>query len=297
METSSEAPSASSPNSTPQKPISLWQRAKAISLKKMFVICLGIGAGLTLAVVGVGASIVWFTSQPIPAREWPGLDVQSAGLQAKLKTDWNDSVRYQLVVTPRADDLKAAFDSVVRTHRESISFTIHLFDSAGFELCKKDVKPTPFVDASDHYEGLHANESFYSFECPRSQYKRAKRWSLSYVFPPLVASGPADWHKLQGPDGKWYKTQAASEQDAKAKVANFIGSPATGDDTLTGFDYVSGHLETRSGKTFLIYREGERNTANLWDTSAKLHFECKVKSDCLIENTDNNEGVHGKLLR
>ena len=54
-------------------------------------------------------------------------------MKAKLKTDWNDSVRYQLVVTPRSDDLKAAFDDKVRLHRDSISFTVHLFDKAGFE--------------------------------------------------------------------------------------------------------------------------------------------------------------------
>ena len=57
--------------------------------------------------------MVWITSRPIPAREWPRLEVEGAGVRAKLKTDWNDSVRYQLVVTPRSDDLKTAFDNAV----------------------------------------------------------------------------------------------------------------------------------------------------------------------------------------
>lgn len=269
---------------------SIWQRIRTFGFKRLFLVCVGVGVGMVVGLAGIAYSIVWLTSRPIAAREWPRLEVEGAGLRANLKTDWNDSARYQLKVTPRSDDLKVAFDKTVRSHRDSISFTIHLYDRAGFELCKKDVKPTPFVDASDSFTGLEANDTFLSFECSRSSYKQADRWTLSYVFPALTAetnSGQALNQDNAATKG-WSRTKPSTQQDTPV---------LEGDDTLTGFDLGSGHLETRSGKTFFVYRDGERLTALLWNTSAPIHFNCKPRSDCLIENATNNEAVHGRLLR
>jgi hypothetical protein len=273
---------------SPPPPFSRWQRLKGLGFKKLFLVCVGIGAGLGIGIIATVASVVWITSRPIPAREWP--EVEGAGLRAKLKTDWNDSVRYQLVVTPRSSDLKTAFDNAVRTHRDSIAFTIHLYDKAGFELCKKDVKPRPFVDDNDHYAGLHATETFYSFECSRTAYKGADRWNISYIFPALTADGATQNNAKAG--------LTASKATAPADTG-----PAEGDDTLTGFDLYSGHLETRSGKTFVVYREGEKSTAEMWNIEGQdsgqpqIHFNCKTRNDCLIENTKNNQVVHGRLVR
>jgi hypothetical protein len=306
-----------------QHRLSIWQKLKDISFKRLFLICVGVGTGLGIGVVATVASVVWLTSRPIPVRDWPRLEVEGAGLRAKLKTDWNDSVRYQLVVTPRSDDLKAAFAEAVQSNRDSISFTLHLYDKAGFELCKKDVKPTPFVDAENRIDGLHSYDTFYSFECSRSNYKESDHWNLSYVFPALTAAVPTGstattdlkWYKKRAPDGAWYKTQAVSAQEAKDKLAKAMGDaaeprapkenvPPEEDDTLTGFDYLNGHLETLSGNTFLV-RAGEQDVANTWNIKVqveggkqpRLHIACKTKGDCVIENTTNSQAVHGKRIR
>ncbi len=119
---------------------------------------------------------------------------------------------------------------------------------------------------------MHANDTFYSFECSRSAYKEVDHWNLSYVFPALTVDVPTGdaatpglkWYKKQAPDGTWYKTQAASPQEAKDKLEKEIAAatqekaPADVDDTLTGFDYLNGHLETLSGNTFLV-RPGEQD--------------------------------------
>lgn len=318
METPAEVeggPTPAGPDAQPH--ISIMRRLRSLSLKKLFLAFVGIGAGLGVALVAAFSLVAWSTSRPLPARDWPRLEIEGAGLKAKLKTDWNDSVRYQLVVTPRSDDLKAIFDSTVRSHRDSISFTIHLYDKAGFELCKKDVKPTPFVDAGNRFDGLHANDTFLSFECSRSAYKEVDHWTLSYVFPALTADVPiADavtpglkWYKKQAPDGTWYKTQAASPQEAKDKLAKEIAAaaqdnaPTEEDDTLTGFDYLNGHLETLSGNTFLV-RPGEQDMVNMWSIKVQLeggkqpglHINCKTKIDCVIENTTNHQSVHGRRI-
>lgn len=333
MEETGDRQTVPPPVSTYVQPrLSVWKKLKGFGLKKLFLICMGIGAGLGIGIVATVASVVWLTSRPMPPREWPRLEVQGVGLTAKLKTDWNDSLRYQLVVTPRSDDLKAAFDDTVRLHRDSISFTVHLYDKAGFELCKKDVKPTPYVDTENRIDGLHANDSFYSFECSRSSYKEADHWSLSYVFPSMTpdmssgatATNDLKWYKKVGPDGTWYKTQASSEQEARSKLAKMIADstrqhpndakakPASlgenesndHEDTLTGFDSFSGHLETLSGSTFLV-REGERDIASMWNIRVqveggkqpRLYIACKAQGDCVIENTTNQQAVHGKKLQ
>jgi hypothetical protein len=320
MEEGGEIQSVLPPVATNVQPrLSSWQRLKGFGIKKLFFICMGIGLGLGIGIVATVASVLWLTSRPVPARDWPRLEVEGAGLKAKLKTDWNEAVRYQLVVTPRSDDLKAAFDDAVQSHRDSISFTVHLYDKAGFELCKKDVKPTPFVNAENRIDGLHSNDTFYSFECSRSNYKEADHWSLSYVFPALIAGVPTngtatpalEWYKKQAPDGTWHKTQSASPQEAKEKLAKEIADaaqnenePTEEDDTLTGFDYLNGHLETLSDNTFLV-RAGEQDIAHMWSIKVqveggkqpRLHITCKTKNDCVIENTINSQAVHGKRIR
>jgi len=300
MEKRSEVQSVLAPvTSNVQSRLSIWQRLKSFGLKKLFLICVGIGAGLGIGVVAAIASVVWLTSRPIPARDWPRLEVEGAGLKAKLKTDWNDSLRYQLVVTPRSDDLKVAFDDAVRSRRDSISFTVLLFDKAGFELCKKIVKPTPIVGAGNRVDGLQANDTFDRFECSRSNYKEADHWNLGYRFPSLITVVPAGG------------TVAQQESNVKAKAVGTPGpsthqemAPTEEDDTLTGFDYYEGHLETLSGKTFLV-REGEKSIASDWIIHVQvydgrqppLHISCKTKGECVIENTTNHQMVHGKRIR
>lgn len=269
---------------------SVWQRLRGFGLRKLFLVCLGLGAGLGIGIVATGASIIWVTSRPIPAREWP--EIEGAGLRAKLKTDWNESVRYQLVVRPRSSDLKSAFDNAVRSHRDSILFTFHLYDRAGFELCKKEVKPTAVVDADNQIEGLRSTEKLYSFECPRTAYKEADHWTFSYIFPALTS------------DSDKVTAQAKRGSGPRKAVGLPDNVPLEGDDVLTGFDLYSGHMETRSGKTFVVYREGEKSTAEDWkidgEVSRKqhhIHFDCRAGSDCLIENAENSQVVHGKLVR
>jgi hypothetical protein len=289
---------------------SIWQRLKGFGLRRLLLVCVGVGIGLGVGVVATVSLVVWLASRPMPSREWPLLEIEGAGLRAKLKTDWNDSLRYQLVVTPRSNDLKAAFDSAVRLRKDSISFTIHLNDKAGFELCKKEeVKPTPFVDAADRITGLRANDTFYSLECSRSDYKKADHWSLDYVFPALTADATADRVvtidpnkplKVLGPDKRvWTFKAGTTEEQARAYFGrkgikapaktsepataqdNTLPQPAEADDTLTGFDSYSGHLETLSGNTFLV-REGEKDVGSMWNIKVqveggrqpRLHITC-----------------------
>ena len=42
--------------------VSIWQRLKRLGLKKLLLICVGIGAGLGIGVIATIASVVWLTA-------------------------------------------------------------------------------------------------------------------------------------------------------------------------------------------------------------------------------------------
>jgi hypothetical protein len=145
---------------------------------------------------------------------------------------------------------------------------------------------------------------------PEGGLMRARR-PIQAVSAGGTATPVLEWYKKQAPDGTWYKTQAASPGEAKDKLSKEIADaarhenePSEEDDMLTGFDYLNGSLETLSGDTFLV-REGERGIANAWNIKVQveggkqpsLHITCKKKGDCVIQNTTNNQAVHGKRIR
>lgn len=72
---------------TAQVRLTFWQRLKNLGIKKLILICLGVGTGLGIGVVATVACIMWLSSRSIPARNWSELDIASIGLKANLKTD------------------------------------------------------------------------------------------------------------------------------------------------------------------------------------------------------------------
>jgi hypothetical protein len=127
-----------------------------------------------------------------------------------------------------------------------------------------------------------------STECPPDKYRDSQTWNVSYSFPKLTNS-------IDLSAGLVPKPRAVTPHGAHVHAEDKV--PLEGTDSKTGFNSWDGHLETRSGHTFVVYREGERTTALLWDTSARLRFTCRTNSDCLIENVGNNEAVHARMLR
>jgi hypothetical protein len=277
---------------------------------------MGVGAGVVLCVAAVSFSVDWLTSRPIPPRVWPKLEIKGPGLVAGLKTDWDDGVRYQLLVVPRSKDLGAAFDETVRSHRDQVKFTVRLLDKAGFEICKEDVKPSPLVGEGNRMDGLEANDHFHYAACSRSDYKKADHWNLSYVFPPLTAGKPEQGSAAPAQSSAKSPKARIPRQNAPdaEPIGGGVKSPELGIprdnpsvaeyDTFTGFDGYTNRLETLSGNTYLV-RGGEHGVAFMWgvnvevngEAQPRLHITCAADGDCIIRNTKNGQAVHGRRVR
>lgn len=253
-----------------------WARVVVVG----FSAGLGVCIGLALAIW----SIYWYHNRSTPVKEWPALQIQSAGIELSLKTMWSEgSLKYKFRVSPLDPKLADAFDKIAKSDLPSSQFTLRFYDRAGFKVCDVVIERlTPNVDDKGRATALTSNEE--TLDCSRAHYREAQRWTASYRFPVLwPASGvtqPTGAHEAVG--GNKRKENTAETEE---------------DDSLTGFDLLSGRLETHSGHTFVVAREGERNSAIWWKTSAKLHFVCKGKSDCLVENRDNDQAVHARMLR
>jgi len=293
--------------SASERLLAFWRNLKFMGWKRLVLLCISLGAGIGLCIVGCAMAITWYLNRPIPAKQWPVIEIPAVGIKARLKTDWKDSARYQLRVVPFSAELAEPFDSSVRSNG-SIGFTIILYDKSGFQLCSTEVTPSHIVDSSDRVTELVANDHLI---CSRSDYVNAERWRMQWVFPKLSVSTPAAVSPAtpSGPTGLKASKKPATVTDApRAKPAGGNDSPASvaqdGHETLTGFDSSSGNLETKSGKTFVVYRTGERTTAYMWylDTAIagqqpRLRVKCDATGECLIENLKNNQAVHAKPLK
>jgi hypothetical protein len=301
------------------------RRPRFTTLKRLFAACLALGIGIGIAIAGAIITVNWWSERPIQPTAWASLDLP-VGLVADLKTDWDSGARYQFRVSPATDepkgpyrvvspppagfkvdnppatdDLKAAFQSVVTSGDASArEFTIHLYDKAGFEICNFAVTTGPLTDSSNHAQALVGNGRF---DCSRDDYLQLSGWNVGYNFPKLIVDTRGISSKL--PPGAKLVLPSSSVSKEKHISRWGPGFEATaGDDTLTGFDLSSGHMEMKSGRTYLIYREGERSTVLWWQSGAivsgkqpELHYDCNELGDCAIENMESNQVVHGKPLR
>jgi hypothetical protein len=244
--------------------------------KGILLVGLSAVAGIGFCLVGIGAIYSWYQHRPLPPRNWREISLPAGGIKVTLKTQWRDGlVQYKFNVVPKEPSLSRAFDKAVRSDQGAVRFTAHLRDKSGFALCGIDMdRFSRQINDTGIAIALLAEGN--EFGCSRSEYKDVEDWDVSFHFPEL---------------------ELEKEQKEVKGTAASSSSELAGTDMLTGFSYMSGHLETRTGHTFVLDREAEHGTALMWEASQALKFTCKTKSECLIENLERKEAVHGRMLR
>ncbi len=285
--------SAAAPEIAPLGGASRLRRVGRLLLK-----ALAFGAGIGLVLVIAGLCVYWYSNRPTPVKDWPVLRLSNLGVNASLRTRWSDgSLGYQFSVSPD-QGLEKAFSQVA--HNGSNRFIVHLSDKDGFELCDFEPKLTVTVGDTGEPTVLHSNGS--SFGCGRSKVQDASKWQLTFVFPRLAdikASEHGPWEKYQQKNQRSTPDEVIPNPLPVESLQGRLQKPqeVTGEDTLTGID-LDGHVETKSGHSFVITREAEKIPANVsWHTRASLRYSCKRRNDCVIENTDTGETVHARLIR
>lgn len=291
---------------SPPVHILVRQRIRALGLFRLGIFAVALGIGLTVGLTAVTYGVRWYLHRPIPPKTWPEMELQSVGIKMRLKTDWNQTLRYQFSVWPISPDLARAFDAAADSHRGSVRFVVYFADTNGFNLCQFEIHPTPDLGNDGLIGAVSADDKADS--CSREQYHNAVKWTVAWVFPHL-ASAPSiqpvpSSQAAPTPNPAPRRKQLVAIARANTEVPPEPEQKLDLLDFQTGFDLSTGHLETRTSGTFLVYREGERMTALTWQTWAEvsrngqppLHIVCQTRSDCLIENRKTNQAVHAKWV-
>jgi len=291
--------------------------------KRLLLIAASIGAGLAIVAALLGLGTYWYYSHPRPTREWSERDIEAYGVKASLKTRWrDDALSYRLEVLPLNPDAIDAFDRSFRPLPEKLGFKLFLYDNSGFQLCSASIEKSDLahdVDGHGKVVGLSVNATW-PF-CSYEHYKDASKWNLSWtglskLLPNPIGTAPSDT-TVRMPDGTLVqnvprgtpKSEALRRYNLLKQRQASVPSVATdetpgeqlgaieGSDTLSGVDPVDNRLDMVSGRTFSVYRSGERYTVMYWSAKQRLRFSCKPQSDCVVVNTDRGETVHARLSK
>ena len=129
---------------------------------------------------------VWFAIGRSPLKKMRPIDLKAVGINAVLKTKWDDGARYVLTVRPIPGN-EENFDSVLRsTPHEKISFNVILLDSDGFAVCKDSPTWTRLIAESQKFSALRGEGLFPS--CSKERFDKAVGWHVTYRFPHLGES-------------------------------------------------------------------------------------------------------------
>ncbi len=252
--------------------------------KRLILIGASLGAGIALVGMIAAVGIRWYRSRPLPVHEWARLDINSYGLEARLKTEWrNDGLYYQFVLSPSSQRKVKAFAAAVRSYQGPMLLTVRLYDSSGFQLCSNLITGSDMsqnIDDTGEIAGLSAN-GFWS-SCSRGRYLESRKWDMTWSTLPNISAGSGQ----PSPSSK-------APASHKARRAESVGSG----EILSGIDVIRGKLDTESGHVFSVYESGERYTIIGWSAGERIECSCDTHSNCLIEDTTNGERVHAHLVR
>lgn len=269
------------PSFVPQHP----RRAVFRSWKRAIIFGLAFGIGAALTLVGVGVGIVKYRDRTTLVHAWPEIEIPQIGIRASLRTQAREgSAKYQFTAVPSSEKYTDAFNGASTTIDTNKAFTVVFYDGGGFERCRSDLDAlTRVVDRDGKVASLDGNGTLSG--CSTDDYVEAARWNLNYQFPDLKTWG---WTVVGEADANEH-----SEKSTPSTISRV--ADAKGEDSITGVAFLDGDLDAKD-HTFRVSQKGEKMTLAGWRAGQHVRYDCKMQS-CLIENIDNNEVVHAKIIR
>jgi hypothetical protein len=128
-------------------------------------------------------------------------------------------------------------------------------------------------------------------DCPKARYSQATSWKTSFNYPKLN-----EQIKTSEPAPVARQNTSTVPLTNLSQVKKNSESNIIVTDRLTGADFLTGAVETLSGRSLRVRREAESMTLSSWQPNDRLQLICKGAT-CLVTNTERDQSVHATLSR
>lgn len=121
--------------------------------------------------------------------------------------------------------------------------------------------------------------------CSKKDWSKAVSWSFTSNFPSLGEQNALRNAKAESlAKAASLSARMAPRKRAKPKPAqNLAPYSIEGDDSIVEYDVAKGTIETRSGKTFFIYKKSGEVVDSRWqDYPVNIHYRCDLTSTCTL---------------
>jgi hypothetical protein len=133
--------------------------------------------------------------------------------------------------------------------------------------------------------------------CSESAYGKVTNWSFTPDFPSL--SEQSDLLKQQAAKKSDADRAAATHKRNANKTADrTISFSIEGDDAIMGYDPSAGVLETGTGESFYVEKEGGQVNLAGWQAfPIPIHYRCDSTSYCTLTRTGSGAVLHARLRK
>lgn len=243
-----------------------------------------------------------------------------SGVRGHLVTAWQDkTAHYKLKIEPINFPQMDGFARATAVNTQPIVFNVRVLNMVGDAICGKQLVLLPAAGGTVPYgadpfkritgksgaiEGLWAEGTL---PCSAEQFARFSYWDFTTNFPTVTAQdkmlGIAPPAKPEEPapaasHAQQYEASAARAALAKQRAAKKPQSTflQQGDDHATSFEPGRNVLTIGPGKSFVVLRAVDLQTATAWaDDEALVHYTCDQHAVCSLRRSGSAVTVLARM--
>ncbi|MDR3453677.1 MAG: hypothetical protein P4L96_12915 [Rhodoferax sp.] len=243
-----------------------------------------------------------------------------AGVRGHLVTSWQDkAAHYKLKIEPINFPEADGFARATAVNSQPLVFNVRVLNVVGDAICGKQVVLLPaaggtlpagadafkrITGKSGGVEGLWAEGTL---PCSADQYERFNYWDFTTNFPTvaeqdkMLGIAPRVRAEQEAPAAN--QTRQAQSAAARAASANQRAQKKPqssfflqGDDHATSFEPGRNLLTIGPGKSFVVLRAVDLQTAAAWaDDEALVHYTCDQHAICSLRHSGSAAVVLARM--
>jgi hypothetical protein len=231
------------------------------------------------------------------------------GVRGHLVTELlNKEVHYKLKIEPIEPPQADEFSHAAASNQQPLFINVRILNLVGDPICGKQLVLEPPAGGkppagADDFKRLNSKDGSIvglwaegMLPCSPDQFSRFGYWDFTTNFPPLT-----DQEKLSA-KGQKGGTSGYSENDTResARGGNarqalkrlLSGFQFEGDDHVTAFEPGRNILQIGPGKSFVVLRANDLQTAEQWaDDAALVHYVCDQRAICTLRRAGSSAAV------